>query len=121
VVQVLRLHGRRRLLLLAMRRVLVVVVGVGHGEQLGPCGGVRRRGEFIGVSSGKRRWAWMPRFWRCRVVGGSRGWGVWLGASLFVMSRMERAKVERREAQTRSWQTRQTKTGPRPHARLSPT
>jgi hypothetical protein len=51
VVQIVRLNGRRRRLLLAWRRILVVV-GVGHGGQLVPLGELRWQRESIGASSG---------------------------------------------------------------------
>jgi hypothetical protein len=51
VIQILRLHGRRRLLAMLRRVLLVVVVRVGHGGQRAP-EGVRRLDEFIGASSG---------------------------------------------------------------------
>jgi hypothetical protein len=51
VVQILRLDGRRLLLAMLRRILLVVVVRVGHGGQLAP-EAVRRLDEFIGASSG---------------------------------------------------------------------
>jgi hypothetical protein len=90
MVQILGLHGRRRLL--ARRRILVIV-REGHGGQPVPFGELRWQRESIGASSGGSEFGGR---WRLRwgVLSGQARWVEVVGASRLVMSRLvERTKL----------------------------